>query len=150
MDKSRLIKLIRQRLETQLETMTKAARSAHDAATGDESKAEGKYDTRGLEASYLAEAQAAQCQKLESSIRTLENFTLQEAEAIESGSLIEMEQNGEISCYFLLPCAGGTIISEDSIECTVLAPDAPLYDLLLGHEAGDLLEPQDILILDVA
>ena len=42
-----------------------AAKRAHDTATGTESVAENKYDTFGLEASYLAHGQSvrvAECQ----------------------------------------------------------------------------------------
>ena len=35
-------------LHQQLAKMTEAARITHEASTGDEAKAEGKYDTRGL------------------------------------------------------------------------------------------------------
>lgn len=54
MDKRALIKKIVAQLEAELALLTKAARSAHAEATHESSKAENKYDTRGLEASYLA------------------------------------------------------------------------------------------------
>ena len=54
MDKSRLIKQIVASLSQSLGVLEKAARASHAEATHESSKAESKYDTRGLEAAYLA------------------------------------------------------------------------------------------------
>ena len=56
--KSTLLEKIRMELKASLEGLTKAALDAHAAATDPGSKAESKYDTRSLEASYLAAGQA--------------------------------------------------------------------------------------------
>ena len=58
--KSELYELIRSELRVRLGRLTQAALDAHAAATDPGSKAEGKYDTRSLEASYLARGQAQQ------------------------------------------------------------------------------------------
>ena len=47
-------------LATELEGYARSARAAHAEATDEQSKAENKYDTRGLEASYLAHGQSRQ------------------------------------------------------------------------------------------
>jgi len=54
MNKSAIVKSLRQQLNAQYERAIKALEGAYEAATGDDTKAESKYDTRGLEASYLA------------------------------------------------------------------------------------------------
>ena len=41
-----------------------AAKDAKENATGEETKSDGKYDTRAIEAAYLAGAQAKQAEKL--------------------------------------------------------------------------------------
>ena len=151
MNKSQLIHRIGKHLGDQLETMRKAAQSARDAATGDEAKSEGKYDTRGLEASYLAHAQADQCQKLEHAVQLLSSFapTPQEDGTVAAGSLVETESGGVITHYLLLPCAGGITIEENGMEITTLAPDAPVYDALIGCKTGDLIDGHDLIVLDV-
>ena len=74
MDKQDIFQQVLTRLQDQCSTMQQAAQSSHDAATGSESKSEGKYDTRGLEASYLASAQAEQYENLKQAIHNLNGF----------------------------------------------------------------------------
>lgn len=65
MDKKKLVAAICTQLELDLETQKAAALATYEAATGEESKAENEYDTRGLEASYLAGAQAKRVGEIE-------------------------------------------------------------------------------------
>ena len=58
--KPALIRQIRSLLEEQLTITLAAAENARGNATGDETKSDGKYDTRAIEAAYLAGAQAEQ------------------------------------------------------------------------------------------
>ena len=58
MDKARIIEQIVASLSESLAVLEKAARASHAEATHESSKAESKYDTRGLEAAYLAGGQA--------------------------------------------------------------------------------------------
>ena len=57
MDKIHLQTLIIDKLQADLRIAKDALRASHEAATHAESKAENKYDTRGLEAAYLADGQ---------------------------------------------------------------------------------------------
>jgi hypothetical protein len=50
MNKAQLVKQIVNRLSENLGLLEKAARASHAEATHESSKAENKYDTRGLEA----------------------------------------------------------------------------------------------------
>lgn len=151
MNKQHIIQNILGQLEQQLETMRKAAISTKEAATGDEAKSEGKYDTRGLEASYLAQAQADQYLKLEHAIKLLSHFSPEPAcdDTVQVGSLVETEAEGIIKHYFLLPSAGGVTFDESGTEITTIAPDAPVYKALIGHKVGDLIELTDMIILDI-
>ena len=152
MDKKTLLSQVLGRLEQQLATMQHAARSSHDAATGSESKSEGKYDTRGLEASYLAGAQIEQCEKIAQAIRILQTFVLPETDpdaSAQAGHIVEVESNGDIQHYFLLPCAGGITLEHDDGEFITLTPDAPLYQAVLGKKAGELVEEKNSLILEI-
>src|SRR5689334_15606079 len=60
LNKLRLIEEIITALEAELANYARSARAAHAEATDEQSKAENKYDTRGLEASYLARGQSRQ------------------------------------------------------------------------------------------
>ena len=141
--KAAILDQIRTELRAQLERLSKAAQEAHAAATDPGSKAESKYDTRNLEASYLAAGQARQVDELAESVRTFETLTLPDFEpddAIDAGALVEVELNGETTFFLLVPTSGGMEIKHDGMEITMLTPASALYQNLLGLRAGDLLE----------
>lgn len=152
MSKQNIVNQITEQIKSQLNTMTDAARASHEASTGEEAKAEGKYDTRGLEASYLADAQAEQCRKLEHSLHIFKSLVYDDLPAgspIEPSALVETELNGTIAYYLLTPCAGGITIEHEGFDLTTLSPEAPLYQSLLGHHIGEKLDQPPLLILDV-
>ncbi|GAA5125705.1 hypothetical protein JIN84_14540 [Luteolibacter yonseiensis] len=150
--KSRLLEQIRAELRASLERLSKAAYEAHAAATDPGSKAEGKYDTRSLEASYLAAGQARQVDELAASLRTFESLTLPDfdpGDAIDAGALVEADLNGETTHFLLVPTSGGLVIPHDGMEITLLTPDSPLYRKLLGMRSGESLEMPVLTVADV-
>ncbi|MCA9555143.1 MAG: hypothetical protein KC933_34240, partial [Myxococcales bacterium] len=76
MDKVALLAQIRAALEAELAAITASAADARSAATHEDAKPENQYDTRGLEASYLAGAQAGRAQDLAARIANLEFIQL--------------------------------------------------------------------------
>jgi hypothetical protein len=64
MDKAPLISALIAELRLRYDRSIAALTGAREAATGADTKAENKYDTRGLEASYLAAGQAEQADEL--------------------------------------------------------------------------------------
>ncbi len=119
----------------------KSAADAHDAATNDESKAENKYDTRGLEASYLAEGQSRRVAELEQSIATYEKLEL----ALFTGlspvrltALVTLE-DAQQQCkrLFIGPVSGGLKVSLEGEAYMVVTPKAPLGAALMGKHIGD-------------
>jgi hypothetical protein len=151
--KSKLLQKIRMERRGRLERLAKAALDAHAAATDPDSKAEGKYDTRSLEASYLAAGQARQVDELAAAVRVFEAFTLPEFAAddpIEMGALVEVDIRGETSVLLLAPEAGGMVVNMDGQEITLLTPASMLYQQLHGRGAGDFLEDLDLLVIEVS
>jgi len=133
--------------------MTDAAKNAHEASTGEEAKQEGKYDTRGLEASYLADAQAEQTQRLAESLRLFESLHFEDlapGSAVALGAIVETECNGTLTYYLFTPCAGGLTLDYEAGELTTLSPDAPMYQQLLGLHPGDLVGDTETIVLDVS
>jgi hypothetical protein len=150
--KSQLLAQIRAELRAQLERLSKAAHEAHAAATDPGSKAEGKYDTRSLEASYLAAGQARQVDELAESVRIFETLTLPDFEmddAIDAGALVEAELNGDTVLFLLVPAAGGLVIEHDGMEITLLTPASGLYQKLLGMVRGGFLENPALTVTDI-
>ena len=137
MNKAAVIQKILEVLRSELETYVRAAKFSHAEATDEENRAENKYDTRGLEASYLAAGQANKVAELESALKTFEGLKEQSAsDAVEIGSLIELQQDGFVEWYFVGPTAGGTEIEIDGTEVLVITPESPLGSQIMGLEAG--------------
>lgn len=150
--KSNLLEKIRGELRGQLERLSKAATEAHAAATDPGSKAEGKYDTRSLEASYLAAGQARQVDELAESVRIFENVSLpdfQPDDEIDAGALVEAELNGETNFFLLVPASGGLVIGHEDREITLLTPASGLYRKLLGLHAGESLDAPPLRVMGV-
>ena len=151
--KSELLTRIRAELRSQLERLSNAAMEAHAAATDPGSKAEGKYDTRSLEASYLAAGQSRQVDELADSIRIFETLTLPDFamdNEIDAGALVEVELNGETTWFILVPASGGLEIAHDGLEVTLLTPDSGLYRKLLGMRVGESLDAPPLRVIAVS
>jgi transcription elongation GreA/GreB family factor len=143
MNKRTLIRKIVARLTEELQVYFRAANASRAEATHEQSKAEGKYDTRGLEASYLARGQSRQEAEIESAITEFEKLAarqLADGEAIDIGALVELEHGGENSFYFIGPRAGGTEVVHEKREILVITPQSPLGEQLMGRKQGD--QPQ--------
>lgn len=147
--KAELFESIREELRAQLLRLKQAAQEAHAAATDAGSKAESKYDTRNLEASYLASGQAKQVEELAESLRLFEAFdvmSIERSKKIVMGSLVGTADG---AWYLLAPSAGGLEIIHDGREVTVLTPSSPLYQKLLGNALGDSIEGSSRVITTV-
>lgn len=153
MNKSQLVQLLKQQLQDQYERTIQALEGATEAATGDDTKAESKYDTRGLEASYLAAGQAGQADELAEAIALLETAEFPELDfedPVQPGALVEVDQEGNSNWYLLAPAGGGLTLEPGEGEpVTVLGPSAPLRTALLGKAAGDSLDHPRLTVLEV-
>ena len=141
-NKNALIAKIIEQLTAELELFAKAARASHAEATHEQSKAESKYDTRGLEASYLARGQSRQLAETEQAIKQFEMLALLEFGTnvqIQLSALVELEGSGERAFYFMGPRAGGTEITHEEKEILVITPQSPLGVQLMGRKQGDRL-----------
>ena len=142
-NKQILIRNIIARLATELELYQKAARSARSEATDEQSKAENKYDTRGLEASYLARGHSRQAAEIEQCIKAFESLPVRAfspSDPIDLGALVELGGGGERTFYFIGPRAGGTEIRQGEQEVLVITPESPLGQQLMGKKQGDQLQ----------
>ncbi len=68
MNKRAVLQKIIGKLTEELGVYFRAAQNSRAEATHEQNKAESKYDTRGLEASYLARGQSRQAAELEAAI----------------------------------------------------------------------------------
>jgi len=148
--KTALLEKIRLELRAQFDRLSKAALDAHAAATDPGSKAESKYDTRSLEASYLASGQARQVAAIAEASRIFESLSLPDfdpEDAVEAGALVEIDRSGESEWFLLAPAAGGLEIEHQGLAITLLTPESQLYGKLLGTHVGDSMD--DLIVTEV-
>ncbi|MGO8838793.1 MAG: GreA/GreB family elongation factor [Limisphaerales bacterium] len=143
MNKRALIRKIVDRLTEELRVYFRAAQAARAEATDEQSRAENKYDTRGLEASYLARGQSRQAAETQAAIAAFEKLNTRKFgadEPIDVGAFVELEFDGEKMAYFIGPRAGGTEVAHDKREVLVITPQSPLGEQLLGKKQGEVLK----------
>ena len=139
MNKTQLVRKIVAALSENLEVLEKAARASHAEATHESSKAESKYDTRGLEAAYLAGGHARQAKEILDSMKIYESLTMKNFaadEPIDVTAVVELEADGIQSSYFIGPRNGGLEIKVEQKEVTVITPQSPLGRNIIGKRAG--------------
>ena len=140
-------------LETDLETLSHAAAQTHRESTSAESKQEGKYDTRGLEASYLADAQAEQVVLLQENIIRLKTLEMEDdADIVKPGSIAILSSDSNDHQFFLLPAGGGIELQYEGQALTVITPESPIGALILGKTITDTLStPQlgDVFVSEI-
>lgn len=142
-NKRALVDKVIQQLTAEVQSFFKAARAAHAEATHEQSKAEDKYDTRGLEASYLARGQSRQAAEIGQAIAEFQGLALRDFKAsdpIDVGAYVELNGKGTKSYYFVGPRAGGTEIEHDEKEILVITPQSPLGQQLVGKRKGDRIK----------
>jgi transcription elongation GreA/GreB family factor len=143
MNKRALIRKIVAQLAEELQVYFRAAAASRTEATHEQSKAENKYDTRGLEASYLARGQSKQAAEIQGAIAAFEKLAPRpfgEGEPVDVGAFVELETNGEKAVYFIGPKAGGTEVIHSGQTVLVITPESPLGKQLMGQKQGDVLK----------
>jgi transcription elongation GreA/GreB family factor len=141
LNKSAVLQCIVERLQGDLDVAVRAAQTAYETATHEENIAENKYDTLGLEASYLAAGQARRVEEIRQSLSLCRQLVLKpfdEQRGIQTGDLIALQaDNGTQQLLFLAPDAAGLKVSVEEQSITVITPRAPLGENLLGKLDGD-------------
>lgn len=153
MDKSAIIEALKVQLREQYERARAAVNDAAEAATGDDTKAESKYDTRGLEASYLAAGQVEQADRVARELAAVEAFNfpdLNNKSVIEPGALVTGKLDDQTVYYLLAPGGGGLTIDSDLGMVTVLGSEAPLRGHLLDEKVGARIERPPLEVTGIA
>ncbi|MBT3585413.1 MAG: hypothetical protein HN509_10945 [Halobacteriovoraceae bacterium] len=138
-DKSELIAEITEILLNELQKLQSIAASAASAATEKGLVAEGKYDTRAIESSYLAGGQAKRVEELKVEIAALSRLANSGGGKVSLGSLVAVEIEGEESLFFLLPVSGMSLMHANQ-KITVVSPQSPIGSSLAHLECGDSFE----------
>ena len=148
MNKTAVHLLMLEKLEIDLDVLQRAAQTAYEAATHAENIAENKYDTLGLEASYLATGQARRVEEIRQALKNCQAMTLapfDPAHGIQVGALVHLEAgSGSGQWLFLAPDAAGLKLVHDEHTVTVITPRSPLGAALLGKQ------PEDEVLINIA
>lgn len=124
-------------LSHELEAVERISSVTREEVTSDETRSEGKYDTRATEASYLARGQAWRIAEL----RQLASWCAQLSDTPPSteraclGSLILVE--AETSAMYFLAPAGGTALTIEGRTVRLVSPQSPLGQALIGMEIDE-------------
>lgn len=151
MNKHQLASRIIEMLDADLERMTAAAKTAHQAATHEESRPDNKYDTLGLEASYVAQGQANRAQEIRAASEAFRQLELRRFDAgseIRLTALVRLEDAAGVEkILFLGPQAGGLKVG----AVVVITPESPVGRALLGKCEGDVVRigPREYEITEV-
>lgn len=140
MDKTKFLDLLMDVLRKEALHAIKASQDAAEYATDGESRADSKWDTQGLEASYLAAGQAGQAKQWADAIETLQSNRedlLATKTEVSLGALFTCDLGGSEETFFFSSVAGGQVIEVDDREVTVITAQSPLAGRLRGLRAGD-------------
>jgi len=144
-NKKALIQYITRQISDELTAITQAAKNTYDIATHEDNKPENKYDTRGLEASYLAGAQAKRVNDMKDVLAIFENLPIKDfsnLSKIERTALVEVSHNDKVSFVLIMPKGGGQSVTFEGQPVQVITGESPLGQALLGRKAGDAVEVQ--------
>jgi len=160
--KRALVEALLAKLEEELANMRRAAKDAREAATHEEAKPENDKDTRALEASYLAGAQAARAREIEGALKAIGSMPLLDLSGgktiIQASAVVTLEdEDEERTTFFVAPYGGGVLLSASGLTAQVVTPQSPRGQALLGRAEGDVIEvrgakpgpPRELTIVEV-
>lgn len=142
MDKKAVIEMVVATLVRDLRVLVSSVQSSNEEASHEQNKPENKYDTRALEASYLARGQSRQVVELE---RAIQEFQALSAapwpadEPIDLGALLVLKSGREEDVYLLGPKGGGVEVVCEGTTVTVITPQSPIGRLLVGKVQGETI-----------
>lgn len=136
MNKKEIIHSLIEQLKKEHELYERISDKARKDAIDSEMKQEGKYDTRAIEAGYLAGAQQRRFEEIKLDIQNLEtlnpkNFTNSK---VALGSLVQLDDG---TWYFIAPVAGGATVQIQNQNIKILSLKSPLARNLIGLDEGE-------------
>lgn len=141
MRKQKLLEHLISKIKDDIAHAEQASQASKEHATSSELKSEGKYDTRGIEAGYLAGAQEKRLNELKQELQLLEEIELKEfcaEDEIGMGALIELEFNQIRKLYFLTSTGGGALMTLDEQPVMVISVFSPIGSEVLGLKKDEV------------
>jgi transcription elongation GreA/GreB family factor len=140
MDKNTVVEAFRTVLTEELSAVERVAAMARDEVSSEETRQEGKYDTRATEASYLARGQAWRVAELRRLKAWFDVFDAGKpgSESIGVGSLVQLD--GPRSGWVFVAPIGGPKAEVDGVSIRLISLRSPLGAAMVDFEADDVFE----------
>lgn len=139
LDKGAVLRALAGAVREQCAAVERVAALARDEASSEETKSEGKYDTRATEASYLARGQAERVDDLRRARSWFEGASPAPSPCVDVGALVELRMRGRDDLVYVAPFAA-VPVELHGRTVRVLAAQSPLAKVLVGAVAGDEVE----------
>jgi len=152
--KQAIVEAVIKKLEFELGRQSNANVQSNATTAYSASNADKQRDTTGFEAAFLAHGYAKHCMDLSHQLDELRSMPIEDfnGQEIDIGALVEVEMAGDTDIYLMLHCGGGTDVEVEGRKITVITPESPLGNALIGNiEAGfvELPSGMDGIILSV-
>ena len=142
-DKNKILDELKKNLQAEIDQAKKVFDTTRGHATDVELKSEGKYDTRSIEAGYLAGAQKKRIDELELEMGLLDEINVEHSSPeVCVGSLVEIELNQNKRLYFISSTSGGSLLSIDNNPILVISAFSPIGTEAINLQVGDSFEVQ--------
>lgn len=136
--KTDVIAVLRKTLAEELEAIERVAAMARDETTSEETRQEGKYDTRAIESSYLARGQAERIVGLRRLSTWFASFQTRPAEVVQIGALVALDGHRPLT-VFIAP-VGGPRVQVGGQTVQVISLTSPLGQAMDDLEIEDGFE----------
>ena len=139
LEKHKVHDALRATLEAELSILDAMVTAAREEATSAESRPENKYDTRALEASYLAAGQGERLATLRQLVAWARGLDAAPQSAALPGALLHIQTDAGTRWLVLAP-TGGPTVQVDGHGISMVSTRSPLGQALAGSERDDAVE----------
>jgi len=153
--KKKLLEQLIERVKEETALAEEAALHAQSYKQDESMKQEGKYDTRSVEAGYLAGAQVRRVEELKLELQMLEEIPIHDFDDdddIAIGALVSIKFKNQVRDYFVSSTAGGTIVNVDGNSILVISVFSPIGQAVIGLNKGNEFEvetPQETRVYEI-
>ncbi len=136
-----VVECIRTALRREAASLTAITEMARDEATHGQSRPENQYDTRALEASYLAAGQGKRLEELRLLVAWFEVLDTERVPAsVRAGALVSLEEEDGGTTWILVAPSGGMRVQVEGSVVSVISPASSLGSAIAGLAVGDAAE----------
>ena len=141
LDKAAVVAAIMRSIQEERNALAAMITMARDEATHSESRPENKYDTRALEASYLAAGQGARLSELKRLLAWHEGLDIRAThDRVGVGALVAVKEDDGVMRWMFVGPVGGTRVQVDDVVVDLISLASPLGKVLAGLAQDDIAE----------